>query len=117
MQISSRIPEVEPNRCSICGSGVVVEPSSQARDATCDRCGHLLWWLKSRYPEASSRKFSWDSPLTDIFEDDSLETVEFIMELEEEFDIKVTDEDAMKIRSVGDAIRYIEQKRSGGTSA
>ena len=114
--ISSRTPEGEPNCCSVCGSQIIVEPSLGTRDAPCPRCGHLLWWLKKKYPEASSIEFVWDSPLADIFEEDSLETVEFIMELEEEFDIKVTDEDAARIRTVGDAIRYIEEKRPGGMS-
>lgn len=39
---------------------------------------------------------------------DSLDTVELIMEFEKEFDIKIPDEDAEKIATVGDAIAYIE---------
>jgi len=38
---------------------------------------------------------------------DSLDTVELIMELEKEFDITIPDEDAEKIRTVGDAVNYI----------
>ncbi|MBI3317122.1 MAG: acyl carrier protein [Candidatus Omnitrophica bacterium] len=41
---------------------------------------------------------------------DSLDTVELVMALEEEFGIEIPDEDAEKIQTVGDAIRYIEQK-------
>ena len=41
---------------------------------------------------------------------DSLDTVELVMALEEEFGIEIPDEDAEKIQSVGDAIRYIEEK-------
>ncbi len=40
---------------------------------------------------------------------DSLDTVELVMELEEEFDINIPDEDAEKIQTVGEAIKYIEQ--------
>jgi acyl carrier protein len=40
---------------------------------------------------------------------DSLDTVELIMALEEEFKIEIPDEDAEKIASVGDAIRYIKE--------
>lgn len=40
---------------------------------------------------------------------DSLDTVELIMEFEKEFDIKIPDEDAEKITTVGDAIEYIEK--------
>ena len=43
---------------------------------------------------------------------DSLDTVELVMALEEEFGIEIPDEDAEKIQTVGDAIRYIEQKTS-----
>lgn len=43
---------------------------------------------------------------------DSLDTVELVMALEEEFDIEVPDEDAEKIRTVGQAIDYITNKLS-----
>lgn len=38
---------------------------------------------------------------------DSLETVELVMALEEEFGIEISDEDAEKIRTVGDAVNFI----------
>jgi len=41
---------------------------------------------------------------------DSLDTVELVMKFEEDFDIKIPDEDAEKIQSVGDAIEYIKTK-------
>jgi acyl carrier protein len=41
---------------------------------------------------------------------DSLDTVELVMALEEEFGIEIPDEDAEKITTVGDAIKYIEEK-------
>jgi len=40
---------------------------------------------------------------------DSLDTVELVMEFEEEFDITIPDEEAEKIQTVGQAIDYIEQ--------
>jgi len=40
---------------------------------------------------------------------DSLDTVELIMEFEKEFDIAIPDEQAEKIGTVGDAIKYIEE--------
>ena len=43
---------------------------------------------------------------------DSLDTVELVMALEEEFGIEIPDEDAEKIQTVGDASRYIEKKSS-----
>ncbi len=41
---------------------------------------------------------------------DSLDTVELVMALEEEFDIEIPDEDAEKIKTVGDAVAYIKEK-------
>jgi len=41
---------------------------------------------------------------------DSLDTVELVMALEEEFGIEIPDEDAEKMSSVGDSIKYIETK-------
>ena len=43
---------------------------------------------------------------------DSLDTVELVMEFEDEFEINIPDEDAEKIQTVGDAINYIESKLS-----
>ncbi len=43
---------------------------------------------------------------------DSLDVVELVMELEDEFDMEISDEDAEKIATVGDAISYIEGKVS-----
>ena len=40
---------------------------------------------------------------------DSLDTVELIMEFEEEFGIEIPDDDAEKITSVGSAVEYIEK--------
>ena len=41
---------------------------------------------------------------------DSLDTVELVMALEEEFGIEIPDEEAEKLVTVGDALRYIEEK-------
>ena len=41
---------------------------------------------------------------------DSLDTVELVMEFEDEFDVNIPDEDAEKIQSVGDAIKYIKER-------
>lgn len=43
---------------------------------------------------------------------DSLDTVELVMALEEEFDVEIPDEDAEKIRTVKDAISYMKANAS-----
>ena len=43
---------------------------------------------------------------------DSLDTVELVMALEEAFDIEIPDESAEGIATVGDAVKYIEDKQS-----
>ena len=46
---------------------------------------------------------------------DSLDTVELVMELEDEFDLTIPDEEAEKLKTVGEAINYI-QKNLGDKS-
>lgn len=55
-------------------------------------------------------KVTTDASFVDDLGADSLDTVELIMAFEEEFGIDIPDEDAEKMRTVGDAIAYIEQQ-------
>ena len=41
---------------------------------------------------------------------DSLDTVELVMAFEEKFDIEIPDEDAEKMKTVGDAVAYLTEK-------
>ena len=41
---------------------------------------------------------------------DSLDTVELVMAFEKEFDIDIPDEDAEQLRTVGDALKYLQDK-------
>ena len=43
---------------------------------------------------------------------DSLDTVELIMQFEEEFDIEISDEDAENLNTVGSSVDYINEKLS-----
>ncbi len=55
-------------------------------------------------------KVKEDSSFIDDLGADSLDIVELIMAFEEEFDIEIADEDAEKIKVVGDVIRYLEEQ-------
>lgn len=50
-----------------------------------------------------------ESSFVDDLGADSLDIVELIMALEEEFDLEIPDEDAEKIRTVGDSVKYIQE--------
>lgn len=50
-----------------------------------------------------------ESSFVDDLGADSLDIVELVMALEEEFDLKIPDEDAEKIRTVGEAVKYIQE--------
>jgi acyl carrier protein len=55
------------------------------------------------------------TPETSFIKDlgaDSLDTVELVMELEEEFDITIPDDAAEKIQTVGQAVEFIEKQQS-----
>lgn len=51
-----------------------------------------------------------ESSFVDDLGADSLDIVELVMALEEEFDIEIPDEDAEKIRTVGEAVKYIQER-------
>ncbi len=50
-----------------------------------------------------------EAKFVDDLSADSLDTVELVMALEEEFSLEIPDEDAEKILSVGDAVNYIKE--------
>ena len=53
-----------------------------------------------------------ESSFTNDLGADSLDTVELIMEFEKRFGVQIPDADAEKIKTVGDAIAYIESKQA-----
>ena len=52
-----------------------------------------------------------EASFIDDLDAESLDTVELIMAFEEEFDLEIPDEEAEKIKTVGDAINYIESAK------
>jgi acyl carrier protein len=118
--ISSRTPEGHDSRCPLCGAEAAIE-YSQAGDASCPNCGSLLWGEEAVIariqrmianilgidPEEVTPEFKFVGSLGT----DSLDVVEIVMLLEEEFDINIPEEAAARIQTVGDAIRFILLQR------
>ncbi len=51
-----------------------------------------------------------DTSLTEDLGADSLDLVELVMAMEQEFDIEIPDEDVEDIKTVGDAVNYVKEK-------
>lgn len=52
-----------------------------------------------------------EKSFVDDLKADSLDVVELVMEFEDQFKITIPDEDYEKIKTVGDAVKYIEEKQ------
>jgi len=133
--ISSRTPEGVPNHCPVCQNLVCIEPSQPSGDAPCPNCGALLWFYGAPtelrlYPAEFADAIR--APLADLVSEqlgvdldavtdtasfvrdlgsDSLDAVELVMDLEEEFDIDIPEDEAEKIQTVGDIIDYIARRK------
>src|SRR5688572_24901284 len=110
MSISSRTPEGDPHRCAICGGRVFTEASLPLGDSVCPRCGSLLDTVSEQLG-IDRKRIDLNTSFTELGAD-SLDTVELMMELEEEFDINIPDDEAEKIQTVADAIRAILRRRN-----
>lgn len=60
--------------------------------------------------DVEESKVTMEASFKEDLEADSLDVVELVMELEDEFDMEIADEDAEKINTVGDAVNYINSK-------
>jgi acyl carrier protein len=117
MTISSRTPEGLPHQCPICGKIAALEPCYPGGDSVCPSCGHLLWSIRDRLASnlcanlgVNLDQINFETTLRDELGVDSLELVEFTIELEEEFDVTVPDEVAENFRTVGDVIEYLSRR-------
>lgn len=57
-----------------------------------------------------AEKVTDDASFVEDLGADSLDTVELVMDFEEEFDLEIPDEEAEKLTTVGSAIKYLEEK-------
>ncbi len=61
--------------------------------------------------DVEEEKVTMDASFIDDLGADSLDNVELVMAFEEEFDIEIPDDAAEHIQTVGDAVKYIEEKK------
>jgi len=59
---------------------------------------------------ADDSAITMETSLMKDLEADSLDAVEIMMAIEDEFDIEIPDEDAEKFQSVGDIVRYVDER-------
>jgi acyl carrier protein len=67
--------------------------------------------------DVDAEKVTLDARFREDLEADSLDLVELIMKIEEEFGGDISDEEAQKITTVGEAVNYIETRMRGANSA
>lgn len=61
--------------------------------------------------DVEEEKVTMEASFRDDLDADSLDVVELVMELEDEFDLEIADEEAEKIATVGDAVEFIEDNQ------
>src|SRR5688572_25145055 len=113
MNVSSRTPEGDPHRCAICGRVVVMETEEPLGDSVCPRCGALFLPFQKTFSQQlgiDRRRITPETALTELG-NDSLDTVELVMELEEELDVSIPDIEAENIQTIADLIRAILRQR------
>ncbi len=90
------------------GSSVLAEESGVSTSTIYDR----LKGLVTEQLGVDEEEITPEASFVDDLNADSLDLVELIMSLEEEFGLEISDEDAEKILTVGDAASYIEEHQS-----
>lgn len=60
--------------------------------------------------DVEEEKVTLEASIVDDLGADSLDVVDLIMSLEEEFDVEIPDEDVENMKTVGDLVKYIESK-------
>ena len=71
---------------------------------TCERIRELL----AGQLDIDEEKITMDSNILEDFEADSLDVVDMVMSLEDEFGVEIPDEEIENLHTVGDVVRYVE---------
>ncbi|MCC6417426.1 MAG: acyl carrier protein [Gemmataceae bacterium] len=131
MSTPARTPEATLNRCPLCHADATIEAAPRHGDAPCPRCSGQVWYardsggarlydaatvasIKTRIAQilkdnlgANPETITYTTSFVEDIGADSLDIVQLVMALEESFGVTIPDEQAEKIRTVGDAIDYI----------
>ena len=73
-------------------------------------------WIVAGQLGEDEAEITRESSFVNDLNADSLDTVELVMEFEDEFDVTIPDEDAEKIQTVGQAIDYVSNYTAKGGS-
>lgn len=120
MNVSSRTPEGVPNHCPLCRAEICIEPAEPTGDAPCPRCGSLLWFVAWDAQRFWYERGALPAELRGRLETlmakwepgaDSLDRIEFIMELEDALNLSIPDRIAERFSSPDDLIRWLIQRQ------
>ena len=81
--------------------------------ATTEEIREKVVGIVSEQMGVDKAEINMDTSFINDLNADSLDTVELVMELEDEFDMNIPDEEAEKIQTVGAAVSYIEKHLNG----
>ena len=112
MAAASATSEGQGLRCPVCAQPGLLEFYDPRGVALCPRCGHLLRRVQGRLVSlyGALNGIALATAFLDDLGADSLDLVELVMQLEEEFGVQLTDEEAARIKTVEDAIRCIKRQ-------
>jgi acyl carrier protein len=90
--------------------GRVRIPTEKQVVATAVEIEEKVMQIVSEQLSVDRNEISRETSFVNDLNADSLDTVELVMELEDEFDLTIPDEEAEKLKTVGEAIDFIKKK-------
>jgi acyl carrier protein len=98
-------------RCPVCGNFDLPEFYEPRGYALCPRCGAILRRLRNqlvRLYDIEPKRVNLGTSFLEDLRCDFVDIVELVMALEEEFGMKITNEEAEKLKTVKDVVRFLE---------
>jgi acyl carrier protein len=87
-----------------------VDPAEGGARIVGNDLGQTIRKIVAQQLDVDAGQVTMEARFIDDLGADSLDIVELVMTIEEEFDIEIPDEEAEKLATVGDAIAYVEKK-------